>query len=237
MGNSAAVQSAFSGGEWSPLARGRFDEPAYKTALAVCFNGLPIETGAWTRRPGTQYCGVTRNGAMGRVIAFDLEEDQPYNMEFTDGFIRFWDGPTLVTTSDDQSVVGISTATPAVVQTINPHGWTTGNTIYLKGLGVGVPTLQNRSLVITVVDTFRFSLVDPLTQTAVDGATLGGLSGRHGQPGPGSRHALQLGLMGVAALDPGGGASRSPQRNHTAITRCIDTGGKRQVRSVRAPAD
>lgn len=177
MGNSAAVQSAFSGGEWSPLARGRFDEPAYKTALAVCFNGLPIETGAWTRRPGTQYCGVTRNGAMGRVIAFDLEEDQPYNMEFTDGFIRFWDGPTLVTTSDDQSVVGISTATPAVVQTINPHGWTTGNTIYLKGLGVGVPTLQNRSLVITVVDTFRFSLVDPLTQTAVDGATLGAFLG------------------------------------------------------------
>ena len=81
MAAGTSVQSAFFSGEWSPYATGRFDDARYKTALSVCFNAMPIETGAWTRRPGTQDCGYSRQGNPARVIAFDLAENQPYNME------------------------------------------------------------------------------------------------------------------------------------------------------------
>lgn len=174
MAAGTSVQTAFFSGEWSPYAQGRFDDARYKTALSVCFNAMPIETGAWTRRPGTQDCGYTRNGGVaGRLIAFDLAENQPYNMEFTDGFLRFWDGPSVVTTNDDTAIAAISTANPAVVYLSAAVTWATGDTGFFKNLGVNNPLLQNRFFTLTKVDTTHFSLVDPLTGNTVDGSTLG----------------------------------------------------------------
>jgi hypothetical protein len=52
MADASYDRSSFTGGEWSKLAQGRTERPDYVTALNVCFNGLPLESGAWTRRPG-----------------------------------------------------------------------------------------------------------------------------------------------------------------------------------------
>lgn len=165
----------FLGGEISQFAQGRFDKPDYRTSLNVCFNSFPVEIGTWVRRPGTRDAGPTRGGAAGRVIKFDFEQASPYTLEFTDSYLRFRAGDALVTTNDVQAVVAISTANPAVVQTATANGWASSNTVIFQNLGTGMPLLQNRQFVMTVVDPTHFSLTDALTGATIDGATLGAL--------------------------------------------------------------
>lgn len=172
MALASEVQTSFLGGEWSPTAIGNFTDPKYKIAMGTSLNGFPLEPGAWTRRPGTLECGTTRNGNPGRVIAFPFEEAQPYNMEFTNGFLRFWNGPALATTNDSAAIAAISTANPAVVQLSTAVTWVTGNSGYFTNLGAD-PLLQNRVFLLTKVDTTHFSIADALTGATIDGSTLG----------------------------------------------------------------
>jgi hypothetical protein len=72
MGHATFLQHSFLGGEWSQSVQGRVDRPDYRTAMSVCLNGLPIEQGAWVRRPGFAHAGFTRGGRPARVIAFDF---------------------------------------------------------------------------------------------------------------------------------------------------------------------
>lgn len=114
MGSASFLQSSFHGGEWAPSAQGAITDPRYKISMSACLNGLPMETGAWGRRPGTQFSSTTRSGSPGKIISFDFKENTPYNMEFTDGFLRFHTGASLVMTNDQQAVTSItSVAIPA----------------------------------------------------------------------------------------------------------------------------
>src|SRR6185312_6917314 len=120
---------------------------------------IPLESGAHGRRPGTQHAGVTRGGAAGRVVPFDFEDAIPYNMEFTDSFLRFWQGPNLVTTNDAQAIVSISTANPAKVKTA-AHGWTGTVSVIFNSLGTNNPLLQGRTFLSTVTSTTEFTIAD-----------------------------------------------------------------------------
>jgi len=173
MGAASFLVSSLLGGEWSQAAQGAITDPRYKTAMNVSLNGYPVEASAWTRRSGFKYAQTTRGGAAGRVIPFQRHDAQPYNMEFTDGYLRFFSGLTLVTTNDDQTVLAVSSANPAVVQTSAAHGWSTGNSGYFSGLGTNNPLLQNRVFKITVTDSTHFSLQDAITGANIDGSTLG----------------------------------------------------------------
>src|SRR6185312_7465416 len=173
MGSSSFVWTSFTGGEISQTAQGRFDQPYYKTSLNVCLNGIPLENGSWQRRPGTRHVAPTRGGKTGKLISFSFQDSFPYQMEFTDGFLRFTTGPSLVMTNDQQSIVAISSANPAVVQTASAHGWSTGNSVAFNSLGVNNPLLQNRQFTITVVNTTHFSIADAITGASIDGSTLG----------------------------------------------------------------
>lgn len=173
MGNSSFVITSFLGGEISQTAQGRMDLPSYRISMNVCLNGIPIETGAWVRRPGSRHVGPSRGGARGRGITFAFEQSAPYVMQFTDGSLRLTTGPALVMTNDQQAISSISTANPAVVQTATAHGWSTGNSVTFNSLGSNNPLLQNRQFVITVVDSTHVSIADAITGTGVDGSTLG----------------------------------------------------------------
>ena len=45
MPKSTWTQSNFNGGEWSPLAYGRYDLAKYKNGLALCQNYIPTQQG------------------------------------------------------------------------------------------------------------------------------------------------------------------------------------------------
>jgi hypothetical protein len=166
---------SFHGGQISEFAQGRFDKPDYRISLNVCLNSFAVEIGTWTRRPGTQYAGHTRGGNKGRVLEFDFEQSSPSTMEFTDGWLRFRNGPLLLTAPQSaQTILSISSANPAVVQTAAPHGNSTGNTNIFSIPSVAL--LENRQFTVTVIDTTHFSLQDALTGANIDGSTLGALA-------------------------------------------------------------
>jgi len=171
MGDASYVHDNFLGGEVSQTTQGWVSNEKYRTWMNRCRNALPLEQGAWTRRPGSMFCQPTRMGSPGRVLPFQFRRALPYSMEFTDGFLRFRQGPRLVTTNDNVTITGISTATPAVVTTSAPHGWANNNQVYLNI--TGAEQLQNRPFQITVLSPTTFSLADGVTLASINGASVG----------------------------------------------------------------
>lgn len=96
MPSASYLQTSFLGGEWSPYAQGRADLETYRTAMNLCYNNIPLEVGACTRRPGTLWCGTTLNGQPAVLRQFHFSQNAPYNIEFTNLAMRFWAGNQLV---------------------------------------------------------------------------------------------------------------------------------------------
>jgi hypothetical protein len=177
VGETSYVQYGFHGGEWSQTYQGRMDDPHYRISLNACLNFYPTEQGALCRRGGTGFSMTTRGGARGRVIEWDIEESNPYVLEFTDGYLRFHafvnGGIGPVFTNDPQVVTALSMANPAVVTTAAPHGWSSGNTVMFYNYGTTMRVLQNRQFLITVLSPTTFSIADAITGASINGATLG----------------------------------------------------------------
>lgn len=175
------LQTSFLGGEWSPYAQGRASDKEYPMAMNQCLNGYPVEAGAWVRRQGTRFCATTRYGQPGWLQPFWFSDNAPYTMEFTNQILRFYNGPNLVCTNDVQTVLGISGATPAVVQTATAHGWSSGQMVIFffseASDNAGSDLLFERQFLITVTDTTHFSLADPITGASIVGASISVESG------------------------------------------------------------
>ena len=176
MPDASYMQPSFLGGEWSIFAQGRMDHPAYKTAMNLCFNGIPIEEGAWARRPGWAFAATTRSGATGRTVRFDFTDLAPFQFELTAGHLRVFNGKSLVFTSDVTTVVAISTETPAVVTLAAPVTWATGAQVQFifnsANLASDAAILRNRQFAVTMISTTQFSLADPISGAAVNGAQI-----------------------------------------------------------------
>lgn len=176
MAEASYVQTSFLGGEISKWAQGRFDLPRYKMALAKALNILPTDEGAATRRPGFQFLGTTRNGAPGRLLPFDFSESTPYNMEFTDGQLRMWNGTALVTTNDSQILIAVSSGSPAVFTVGAATTWQTGDFIYFTfgspSQAVQGAVLLNRQFIVAMRTPTTFTITDSVTGQQITGAML-----------------------------------------------------------------
>lgn len=175
MGNATFLQASFIGGEWSKLAQGRIDSDKWRTALNLCRNYYPVEEGALLRRQGTRYLAHTKAGAPGRLLGFDFTVDAPYQMEFTDGWVRFYRGESLVLLTPGQGITDISTDDPAVVSTSGNLTWSSGDTVVfdIDRTPCAMTELCNRQFVATVTGNMTFSIADALTGEAIDGTELG----------------------------------------------------------------
>jgi hypothetical protein len=174
-------QNSFLGGEWSPFYQGRADSPKYRTALNVCRNIIPLEEGAAVRRPGSRLKAPTYQNKPAKIFAVEFTASEPYDAEFTDGWLRFFQGNTLVYTTDGpQAVTSISTASPAVMLMTSAVTWLTGDEIYFTFDAAhpsGALPLRQRSFTVTKTDTTHFTLTDTLTGANIDGSTLAIASG------------------------------------------------------------
>ncbi len=87
----SSIQTSFNTGEISPQLYGRVDLPAYKSAVSVCLNCLPIVEGPVTRRPGTQYVAKVKDSTKEtRLVPFKFSTTQAYIIEFGNQYIRFY---------------------------------------------------------------------------------------------------------------------------------------------------
>lgn len=167
MANATLVRSSFAGGQWSQLAQGRYHDPRYRTAMATCVNGLPLETEGWVRRPGFSLAIPTRSGAAGRVIRFDFEDETPpYTMVFTDGYVSFLSGLTPVTANDSVGVTSIASGIVTFAATVS---WSTGMRGYFSNIP-GNPLIENRIFTLTILSGTTASLTDNLTGATFSGS-------------------------------------------------------------------
>lgn len=175
MPDASFIQPSFLGGEWSPYAQGRLDNKAYRTAMVVCYNTIPVEEGAAVRRPGTAFICTTRSGAFGRVMPFDFTDVAPFAIELTAGHVRVLVGRSLVFDTAF-TVVDISTENPAVVTVNGADAWSTNDQVqFLFQSATNVADsaiLRNRQFKITVLNATQFTIADPITGVAVDGADI-----------------------------------------------------------------
>src|SRR5579863_3759665 len=101
---SSIVQASFLGGEYSPASYGRTAEPQYLTALAKCFNALPIEEGPWTRRSGWQRIIPTIGRGAAKLLTFLASTTCAFEIVATVDNIQFVSGSSPIFTNDARTV-------------------------------------------------------------------------------------------------------------------------------------
>jgi len=177
MARATYLQNSFLGGEWGPKAAHRIHDPNYKRALDTCLNAMPdANSEVWLRRPGLMYGCHTRKGLPARVISFDFNFSDPYNLILSDGYLRILKGLGPLLTDDQVIISSMNTATPLQITVTGnlPSGWADGDTVML-GLGGSpstVPQLAGRQFTLQSVSTSTFTLYDSFTGEAVDGSSV-----------------------------------------------------------------
>lgn len=184
MGAFSYLQGDFRGGLWSAEAQGRMVDEKWKTAMNVCLNGFPVETGAWTRRPGFRYVQHTRRGQKALLRPFRFGRDQAYQIEFTDGKMRFHVGlGLLMDERDEPAVIGITNElnAPAIVAiSAIPEYWNEGVSIIFNIATQTNPdmpssyTMFGRQFEAFDLDrgAGTFKIRNPITQETIEGQEL-----------------------------------------------------------------
>lgn len=182
MADATFAQSSFLGGQFSAVYQGRFDDKRYPEGMNVCLNAFPMEEGAWTRRSGTLFGGITRNGKPAWLREFDVSDALPYVLEFSPYHLRFWslagEIPQLVMTPETQTVASISSADPAIVTLAGsiPGDWLFGDN-FIFGQSAQNNSNSNTPLYNTQWQYAanpsgdEMVLADPVTGTALDGTS------------------------------------------------------------------
>jgi hypothetical protein len=125
-------QSDFRGGEWAPLAQGRSEVPAYRTALNLSINQILVEEGPATRRSGTEWIGPTAGRTVAKLLPFQSEAALPYVMEFTNLNLQFYANTGYVCTNDRQTITASSSAAGVLsLTTTTNSGFAVGDTCIL----------------------------------------------------------------------------------------------------------
>lgn len=91
MGKQNAIQTSWTKGEISPLARGRVDVNLYANGAETIENLIVRPQGPLFRRSGTKFVQATRVPTNESVlIPFEVSDEQAYQLEFGKGYIRFF---------------------------------------------------------------------------------------------------------------------------------------------------
>lgn len=174
------IKESFSKGVIGPALYGRVDVTLYKSALRKALNAIIRPYGGVYKRQGLRYIMSVKDHSYDpRPIPFQYADDDQYMLEFGDFYVRFMrnDGQVL---EDPKTIVGISTPSPftlvtgapAVVTTSAPHGYSTGDEIYIEGV-VGATEANGKNFKISVIDSVKFYLLDQVTGLAVGGLAFG----------------------------------------------------------------
>lgn len=91
MAKASPIQSAFNGGELSPLLDGRSDVDKYRVGCSVLENFIPTVQGPIVRRGGTRYIGEVKDSAdQTWFIPFQYSPTSSYMIEVGSGYFRFY---------------------------------------------------------------------------------------------------------------------------------------------------
>lgn len=138
---------SFAGGEITAELAGRIDLTKFQTGLSLCRNGIVLPHGPVARRPGFEFTNEAYDSTRPvRLVPFTFSADQTVVLEFGHQYIRFHiNGGTLL-----EPTVAIASISGSTVNTTAPHGYTTGDWVFIG----------NRYHKVTVVDADTFTTAD-----------------------------------------------------------------------------
>lgn len=156
-------QRSFAGGEIAPALYARADINKYATGLRKLRNGYVMRHGGQTNRPGTKFLvetfdSVNLTDSKTRIVPFINSDGTPYLLAFGDEYVRVYDADGEIQKDPSKTITGITKANPAVV-TINTHGYTTGDYIYVSGVG-GMTQITDGIYTVGATAANTFELLD-----------------------------------------------------------------------------
>lgn len=129
------IQPSFAKGELAPSLFGRVDLAAYRVGAARLRNMFVEYRGGVSNRPGTQALGRCKAtfGQPPRFIPFTFSTTQAYVLEFGQQYMRvIMNGGYVLEPSF--TVTNVTQASPGVVTTSAPHGFSNGDQVYIAGV-------------------------------------------------------------------------------------------------------
>lgn len=166
------VQNSLSAGELTPSLYGRQDLEKWHSGTFTCRNFFSNYRGGVCSRAGLAYVGTCKqpgNQDPPRDIPFQFSLDQGYVLEFGDHYMRIkTDGGYVLEAT--KNISNITQANPAVF-TVNSHGYSVGDWIYVVGVG-GMVELNHLAWIINTVPTANTFTVTDLFGNVLDTSTL-----------------------------------------------------------------
>lgn len=151
------TQPSFAAGELSPALYSRTDLAKYHIGVRTMLNWYVHPQGGTSNCPGTAWVGEVIDSAVrGRLIPFQFSTVQTYALEFGDRAMRvIRDGGYVLESST--AITAITQANPGSVTTLSPHGYASGDRIWLTGIA-GMTQLNGRYANITVTGANSFTI-------------------------------------------------------------------------------
>lgn len=168
MAEVSVSQNNWVGGELSPKMRGRFDLPIYGNGAERVLNFIADTTGVLSFRTGTRFVNPTRRNKDACLIPFQFSTSQSYDLEFTEGYIRFYTENGIVVLAD-KTITGATAANPVVI-TSAAHGYSNGDEVLINDV-VGMTELNGRNFVVMGVTANTFQLYDTFGTTPINGTS------------------------------------------------------------------
>ncbi len=148
---------SFAAGEISPALHGRVDLAKYQVGLRTCLNWFIHPFGGASTRAGTSFVGQCVNAmARSRLVPFAFNTQQTYVLEFGDQKMRVIKEGGYVL-EGGFAITSLTQGNPAVVTVSGAHGYSTGDSVFLTGVG-GMADVNGRQFAITALSSTTFSL-------------------------------------------------------------------------------
>lgn len=168
MARTRPAQTALNAGEQSPNLAARPDLAVYANGGLWVQNFKVLVSGAGQYREGTVLVWPTRDNAVCRLISFNYNDEQAYDLCFQDQIMRIVKDGALVTQAA-QAITNITKANPAVVTYVGADTYANGDRIVLSGV-VGMREINNQEYEVANVNvganTFQLLGVNSLAYTA-----------------------------------------------------------------------
>lgn len=166
-----SVLTNFAAGETSPRSRGRFDLAWFNSACQKLVNYVAEVPGPARYRSGFRIAHPTRNGAVARLIPFQLNDSQGYMLEFTDGKMRVYKNGRLQKLSRT-AITAVTRAQTAVITVNTTTNLSVGDHIILEDIE-GMFELNGREFILGANVGSTFELLDPVTGVGIDSRNYG----------------------------------------------------------------
>lgn len=151
MGRESLIQESFNAGELSPLLLARVGIQKRASGLYTCLNWIPLVQGGLTRRPGTSMLKEVKfSDKATRLFPFQYSVTQTYQLEFGEGYIRFFASHGILTQAG-QNITAATKASPCVVTYSGSDTYSNDDRVYITGV-VGMTQLNNREFIVKNVD-------------------------------------------------------------------------------------